>query len=334
MIARLNNIVKNGIFNIPRRLNFIRITPYYTDIQNATLRGIYPSQLQAMFKGSIQVAKNILGAAMRVGSFSTRITLLLGLVGLLLLPSLATSYHTGIGGEQSNAGETIDDVAKQGCLCHNGAADNSIQVIFDKVPYAWNAGDTYEFNLQLIGGPAGGIYTAGFSMRTSAGELAGTDLQNWEEDVTTLTHTDASASNDDRSWLLTWTAPAAGEGSVNFWITGNSVSGEGVPGEDDKWNQLLFALPEGDADSIALGTRTLFAGDGNVSPPAPSSHGVDLHSMGAPLRAHWLGLLGFGAVIIVIIFSGLLLRYGFSTSYKGRSNVLRLRYKLMQRGDQ
>lgn len=287
-----------------------------------------------MFKGSIQVAKNILGVAMRVGSFSTRTTLLLGLVALLLLPSLATSYHTGIGGQQSNAGETIDDVAQQGCLCHSAAADNSVQVILDKVPYAWNAGETYEFNLQLIGGPAGATYTAGFAMRTSAGELAGTDLQNWEDDLTTLTHTDASASQEDRSWLLTWTAPATGEGSVNFWITGNSVSGDAIPGEDDKWNQLLFALPEGDADSNALGTRTLFAGDGNVSPPEPTSHGVDLHHMGAPLRAHWLGLLGFGAVISVVIFSGLLLRYGFSTSYKGRSNVLRLRYKLMRRGDQ
>ena len=290
--------------------------------------------MQAMFKGSIQVAKNILGVAMRVGSFSARTTLLLGLVTLLLLPSIATSLHTGIGGEQSNAGETIDDVAKQGCLCHSGAADNSVQVILDKVPYAWNAGETYEFHLQLIGGPEGGTYTAGFSMRVSVGELAGINLQNWEENSTTLTHTDASASQDDRSWLLTWTAPAAGEGSVNFWITGNSVSGEGQNGPDDKWNQLLFALPEGDADSIAMGTRTLFAGDGNVSPPEPVSHGVDLHHMGAALRAHWLGLLGFSAVISVIIFSGPLLRYGFSTSYKGRSNALRLRYKLMRRGDQ
>ena len=41
-----------------------------------------------------------------------------------------------------------------------------------------------------------------------------------------------------------------------------------------------------------------------------------------------------GAVIGVVIFAGLLLRYGFSTSYKGRSNQLRLRYKLMRRGDQ
>jgi hypothetical protein len=35
-----------------------------------------------------------------------------------------------------------------------------------------------------------------------------------------------------------------------------------------------------------------------------------------------------------VAFAGLLLRYGFSTSYKGRSNQLRLRYKLMRRGDQ
>ena len=56
--------------------------------------------------------------------------------------------------------------------------------------------------------------------------------------------------------------------------------------------------------------------------------------MGAQFRAHWLGLLGFGAVIAVIVFCGLLLRYGFSTSYKGRSNLLRLRYKVNRRGDQ
>ena len=271
---------------------------------------------------------------MRVSNFSTRSALLFGLAVLLLLPGLATSYHTGIGGEQSNAGETIDDVALEGCLCHAGSADNTVQVILDHVPYAWTAGETYELTLQLIGGPEGGTYTSGFSMRVSSGELGGTDVQNWEDDMTTLTHTGDSAANSDKAWSITWTAPATGEGAVNFWITGNAVTGDGIPGDDDKWNQLLFSLTEGDEDSAALGTRTLFAGDGNVSPPEPEHHGVDLHHMGAALRAHWLGLLGFGAVISVVVFSGLLLRYGFSTSYRGRSNVLRLRYKMMRRGDQ
>jgi hypothetical protein len=174
-------------------------------------------------------------------------------------------------------------------------------------------------------------------MRTSAGALSGDGLQNWEEDVTILTYTEGSAAVAERMWTLTWQAPESGTGSVDFWITGNSVNGDQLNnggGEEDKWNQLLFSMQEGSDSTTALGTRTLFAGDGNVSPPEPDHHGVDLHHMGAKLRAHWLGLLGFGAVILVIIFAGLMLRYSFSTSYTGRTNQLRLRYKLMRRGDQ
>ena len=278
-------------------------------------------------------------------SASTSRIVLLTLVGcLLLLPALASSYHGGIGGPQSHQGSTgqvdIDDVAKSGCLCHHEVADNTVQVILDDVPFGWIAGETYTFHLQLIGGPASsGPYYGGFSMRVSLGTLASDEAQNWEIDGAldeqSLTHTEASSANEDRAWVIQWTAPAdAGAGEVNFWIVGNSVNGDQVPGVEDRWNQLNFALYEGDEATSAMGTRTLFAGDGNVSPPEPAHHGVDLHHMGAKLRAHWLGLLGFGAVIGVIIFAGLLLRYGFSTSYEGRSNQLRLRYKLMRRGDQ
>lgn len=283
------------------------------------------------------------GEAVQKSSLTSR-SMVLALVGaLLLLPTLASSYHAGIGGPQSHQGSTgqvdIDDVAKSGCLCHNEVADNAVQVILDDVPYAWVAGETYTFQLQLIGGPdATGTYTAGFSMRVALGTLASDEAQNWEIDGTvdeqTLTHTEASAANQDRAWVVQWSAPEEGSGTVNFWIVGNSVNGDQIPGVEDRWNQLNFALNEGDESSAAMGTRTLFAGDGNVSPPEPQHHGVDLHHMGAKLRAHWLGLLGFGAVIGVVIFAGLLLRYGFSTSYQGRSNQLRLRYKLMRRGDQ
>lgn len=275
---------------------------------------------------------------MRVSTFSTRSGVILVLAVLLLVPGFVSSLHSGVGGSQDNAGEIIDDVAKGGCLCHNGAADNSVQIILDDVPYGWIAGESYELTLQIIGGPpATGTYTAGFAMRTSAGALSGDGLQNWEEDVTTLTHTEGSAAVAERMWTLTWQAPESGTGSVDFWITGNSVNGDQLNnggGEEDKWNQLLFSMQEGSDSTTALGTRTLFAGDGNVSPPEPDHHGVDLHHMGAKLRAHWLGLLGFGAVILVIIFAGLMLRYSFSTSYTGRTNQLRLRYKLMRRGDQ
>tara|TARA_B110000444_G_scaffold255385_1_gene289643 strand:+ start:13999 stop:14826 length:828 start_codon:yes stop_codon:yes gene_type:complete len=275
---------------------------------------------------------------MRGSTFSIRSGVVLALAVLLFVPGFASSLHGGVGGPQDNAGETIDDVAKAGCLCHNGAADNTVQIILDDVPFGWIAGESYELKLQIIGGPpATGVYTAGFAMRTTAGVLSGDGLQNWEGDVTSLTHTEATAAEVDRMWTLTWQAPETGFGSVDFWITGNAVNGDQLNNggnQEDKWNQLLFSLQEGSDDTSALGTRTLFAGDGNVSPPEPDHHGVDLHHMGAKLRAHWLGLLGFGAVILVIIFAGIMLRFSFSTSYTGRTNQLRLRYKLMRRGDQ
>ena len=61
--------------------------------------------------------------------------------------------------------------------------------------------------------------------------------------------------------MLTWTAPEEGSGTVNFWIVGNSVNGDQIPVKD-RWNQLNFALNEGGESSAAMGTRTLFAGDG------------------------------------------------------------------------
>lgn len=266
---------------------------------------------------------------MRMSQVSLRSLLIIALVSLMLLPGLGEAYSTGIGGTQSNAGETIDDVAKEGCLCHNGAAENTVQVIMDGVPYSWVAGQSYEMTLYLIGGPNSESDLGGFSMRVSAGSLAeGAGMQYFEGDTMTLTHSSPTAPQ----WTITWVAPDAGIGHIDFWISGNSINGvDGNAG--DYWNQLVFNLIENSEDD-GRGTRTIFAGDGNVEPPAPDSHGVDLHSMGAPFRAHWLGLLGFGAVISVIIFCGIMLRYGFSTSYEGRSNVLRLRYKLNRRGDQ
>ena len=268
-----------------------------------------------------------------------RLVIIASLVTLLMLPGIGQAMNTGIGSAQDSTGDgtnDITDVAKEGCLCHSTTPTNSVQVVLDDVPYSWIAGQSYPLRLQLIGGPDAdsGSTTAGFSMRVSAGSLAESDFtQNWEGDIQTLTHNDDGARTDDRMWTISWIAPDAGTGEVDFWITGNSVDGDGMNIGDDSWNQLFFFLGESDVDS-GLGTRTIFAGDGQVSAPVVETHGIELHEMGAELRAHWLGLLGFLSVIIVIVFSGLLLRYGFSSSYTGRSNQLRLRYKIRRRGDQ
>ena len=83
-----------------------------------------------------------------------------------------------------------------------------------------------------------------------------------------------------------------------------------------------------------MGGQKPFSRERGHKPPAPIEGKKDIHKMGAKLLAHWLGLLGFGAVMLVILFCGLFLRYGFSRHYKGRSNLLKLRIKHLRRGDQ
>ncbi|MGY8754615.1 MAG: choice-of-anchor V domain-containing protein [Candidatus Poseidoniales archaeon] len=263
---------------------------------------------------------------MRATKVSGRCLLLVTLVSIMMLSGLTEAYSGGVGGEQNNAGETIDDVAKQGCLCHAVAPENSVQIVLDKVPYTWVAGEIYDMRLEIIDGSS--KTTGGFSMRTSEGVLSG-DGQNYKDDSTTLTHTAANS----RIWTIIWTAPEAGTGHVDFWISVNAVDGNGENTPGDNWNNLAFNLVES-AEDDGRGTHTIIAGSGAPVATEGSVGEIDLHTMGAPFRAHWLGLLGFGAVISVIIFCGLFLRYGFSTSYEGRSNLLRLRYKINRRGDQ
>ena len=262
---------------------------------------------------------------MRKSRVSVRIFLPLVLVLIMLLPGLVNAYPEGIGGEQQNGSETIDDVAKEGCLCHGAEPSNSVMILLVGVPHTWSPEQTYNMRLEIVGGPATDM--GGFSARVSAGEFSG-DGQAWEEDPMTRTH----VSSSSRIFEITWTSPSAGAEHIDFWISGNAVNGADGPA-GDYWNQLVFNLVEVAADD-GRGTRTLIAGSGTPEAPEAESGEIDLHTMGAQFRAHWLGLLGFGAVIAVIVFCGLLLRYGFSTSYKGRSNLLRLRYKVNRRGDQ
>ena len=247
------------------------------------------------------------------------------LVSLMLLPGLSNAYPNGIGGQQVNAGETINDVAKEGCLCHAVEPDNSVMVILVGVPFAWDETGEYPMRLEIVGGPDTNM--GGFSARVSAGELSG-DGEAWEGDTSTLTH----LNSNSRIFNIVWKPPASGVGHVDFWISANAVNGaEGPAG--DYWNQLFFNIGESEVPD-ERGTKTLIAGSGTPQAPESKAGEIDISTLGAGFRAHILGLLGFGAVIAVVVFWGLLLRYGFSTSYKGRSNLLRLRYKINRRGDQ
>ena len=152
----------------------------------------------------------------------TRRALILTVVALFLATS-TQAYHTGVGGDPEGKG----NVALSGCTCHAEEPDNSVTVLLDFVPYHYEAGKTYELTLQLIGGAEiGGEQTGGFAMKVSIGTLAPglgseTDVQNWEEESDSLTHTNSGSKTDDRTWNLAWTAPETGTGPAEFWIAGN-----------------------------------------------------------------------------------------------------------------
>lgn len=244
------------------------------------------------------------------------------------------ALHTGVGGNANGQGE----VSIAGCTCHAEEPDNSVTVIIDGVPFHYAPDTSYEMKLQLIGGPEANLesHTAGFAMSVSEGSLGASEgfesmVQNWEGDESSLTHTDAGSRTSDRSWMFVWTSPSEGSGSVVFNVAGNSVNGDLAPSSLDRWNRLTTSVDEGEDNGR---TKAVFSGNGDINPPAPIEGKKDIHKMGAKLLAHWLGLLGFGAVMLVILFCGLFLRYGFSRHYKGRSNLLRLRIKHLRRGDQ
>ena len=89
------------------------------------------------------------------------------LVTLMLLPGSTNAYPNGIGGgEHSHNGETIDDVAKEGCLCHGEQPSNDVMVLLVGVPYTWVANAEYDMRLEVIGGPDTNM--GGFSARVSA----------------------------------------------------------------------------------------------------------------------------------------------------------------------
>ena len=94
------------------------------------------------------------------------------LVTLMLLPGITNAYPDGIGaGGHSHNGETIDDVAKEGCLCHGEQPSNDVMVLLVDVPYTWVAGAAYEMRLEVIGGPDTNM--GGLSARVSSGEWSG-----------------------------------------------------------------------------------------------------------------------------------------------------------------
>ncbi len=212
-----------------------------------------------------------MGAAVRfsVGQVVAALALLLMLGGSVL------AYSAGPPESNNAAG---DSTATYGCTCHGAGAPSAgtpsteVVVSISGVPHSYDNGTAYNFTIKVQ-----------HSSNTAGGFLlssGGVGIFSWTDDddirpaagsdePTSANSTSANISHSSPAspaeWTFTWTAPAADEGNVTFWLAGNSVDGGGANDDSDHWNLLSFVVNEPGATDAqsqeGLSTRVISVGD-------------------------------------------------------------------------
>ena len=143
--------------------------------------------------------------------------------------------------------EGIGTKGNSGCACHGGS-DSHILINVTGVPEVYVPSQSYNITISADGGTkdSAGDASGGFRVLIDSGELFIDGGQDFEDG---FTHT--LASNQQRIWNGTWTAPAADDEGVNLIVHINLVDGDGTT-DDDEWNSISFLIagPEytGDLD--------------------------------------------------------------------------------------
>ncbi len=202
----------------------------------------------------------------RMADSVKRVFTILLVLSIMSIPAMGMS--SGPGYENSDGDPTV----KYGCSCHNnGAASTRAVVMVTGVPVMYEIDQSYDMTIKV----ADSLTLSGGDGNTEGGFLMTSDgigKFSWPEDEDIREAEDApsdishSETDSDGIWQITWTAPSNDTGHVHFWVAGNSVNGDGAPGDDDWWNVLSFTINSPDTiesgDSGAtLETRTVSVGD-------------------------------------------------------------------------
>jgi hypothetical protein len=205
----------------------------------------------------------------------------------LALALLAAALAVAVGSLPSSGtqagGVGIQDADMLGCHCHNVAPDPNVTMNVMGVPERYSPDTSYDLTITVAGGPPiveGMANEGGFILTVTNGTLAvpvGSDLVQVFNDERSASHT--LAGNDHRQWRLVWNSPKAGTGDAVFYLSANTVNGDGVEtGELDSYNQMR---------TVSFGTAQVVEEGGGVS------------EWGVPLRAYWMGTIGFVAVLVL-----------------------------------
>lgn len=148
--------------------------------------------------------------------------------------------------------------ARNGCSSHHFPAASPATRVCIQIPglptsSTYAPGQTYDVTVFVDGlglPPLGilplGLPVAGFNVEVTKGTLDNSDdlLTNWQEtNLGTYEATHTRNGNKTNHWVLKWTSPPSGSGSVTFYLAGLAANGDNVDA-DDMWNTVQATLSE------------------------------------------------------------------------------------------
>lgn len=214
------------------------------------------------------------------------------------------SLSTGLSVAETGVG------AVRGCTCHSPVQNGAGHVTFavDSLPNGYyQAGKTYSMHLSFIDDEVPmaadpGANKGGFSMVASAGafktdanstiDVGGTPYTTVQtkDNGASITHTKDGDIHANRSFGFAWTAPASNASDVSFDILVNAVNGDNANSNADRWTRTYSVLPG--------------------QPGAGAEGKVGISTLGVPLRAYWLGIIGILSTIFLLTLSFFVIRSG------------------------
>jgi len=145
--------------------------------------------------------------------------------------------------------EGIGEQGDSGCVCH-GSSDSNIVVNVSGIPIEYVPSQIYNISISASGGTKDSVgnVSGGFRVLVDGGELELDGSQDFENGYT---HT--SASNQQRMWNGTWTAPVEDDKGVNLIVHVNLVDGDETTSSDE-WNSVSFLIagPEYTGDTTPV----------------------------------------------------------------------------------
>jgi hypothetical protein len=184
---------------------------------------------------------------------------------------------------QQSGGVGLEDSDKVGCDCHNVAPDPGVTLNLMGLPHAYEPDQVYDLIITVAGGPPLSetmVAAGGFMVSCTNGSFAvpeGSDQVQVFNGDKTASHT--LAGNKVRQWHLLWRAPKEGAGDAVFYMSVNSVNGDGVEtGDIDQYNSIVVvSLGEPQAGAVEEGAS----------------------EWGVPIAAYWLGTIAFLATLVL-----------------------------------